>query len=587
MVAMAVAVGLQLVLKFLQLHFLRRLKIALAARMTSRFFWHLLRLPMSFYAQRFPGEISNRTTLNDRVADTLSGKLATTSIDLCTMVFYAAVMFYYDTVLTAIGVAFASLNFLALRRLSKRRVEANMRLAQESGKMGAVALAALYNMESVKASGAESAKFVQWSGHYAHVANARLGLEQSSVVLGVLPSFLSTLTTTLILVAGGFRVISGEISIGMLVAFQALMAKFLEPVGNLVDLGKLLQELHGELLRLDDVLTNPTATAIKPATVARSASEGISGPSDPTLTRSVSEATPGDTPSDPRLRVGLVSAGNGHSPRLRGELEIRDLAFGYSPLADPLVAEFSLHIRPGERVALVGASGSGKSTIAKLISGLYDPWQGSILFDGEPRNRVPAAVLSKVERGAPAGPRRYLFTCRKGEAVFGLADQNGHDGYGLLAVGLEDSTLHEIPLAPRAESLAGAESETVAAAECWIDKLTAVLLDGSPQPFVERIPSQDTVRVSEGQVVGSGDRTIHWFQVEQGRVSLCGVAGIEFHPASGAFPLSGDGWLRAMEASVLRRVRPEQTAASASCACPERSSGRITSGRDVTRASSG
>ncbi|MCA9266233.1 MAG: hypothetical protein KDA60_20375, partial [Planctomycetales bacterium] len=120
MMAMTAALLLQLCLTGIQLSYLRRLRLSLAAKLNAGFLRHLLRLPLRFYAQRFPGEIASRTNLNDKIAATLSGELARTVIDLMTMAAYAAVMAYYSLLLTSIGIAFAAVNFLVLRWMSAR-----------------------------------------------------------------------------------------------------------------------------------------------------------------------------------------------------------------------------------------------------------------------------------------------------------------------------------------------------------------------------------------------------------------------------------------------------------------------------------
>ncbi|MBY0526332.1 MAG: NHLP family bacteriocin export ABC transporter peptidase/permease/ATPase subunit [Gemmataceae bacterium] len=357
---------LQMVLHGMQITFLRRLKLALSARLASQFFWHLLRLPLGFYVQRFPGEIAYRSNLNAKVVNTLTGQLAGTLIDVCTMGIYIVVLVYYDVWLTLIGICFAAINFVALRAVSSRRVEANMRLAQDQGMAASVAIAGLQSIETLKASGSENAFFGKWAGHYAKSSLAHQELEGSNLALGVLPGLLLMIATTLILVVGGFRVMSGALTVGMLIAFQGLMAAFLEPVGNLVRLGGTFQELEGDLTRLDDVLANPT------------------------------EQTITDEGNRPRTHTSLrpVTRDEFFSVRLQGLIEISDLTFGYSVLEAPLIENFGVNVRPGQRVALVGGSGSGKSTIAKLMTGLYPPWKGEILFDGQLRSMIPPAILT-------------------------------------------------------------------------------------------------------------------------------------------------------------------------------------------------
>ncbi|MBD2337856.1 NHLP family bacteriocin export ABC transporter peptidase/permease/ATPase subunit [Calothrix sp. FACHB-156] len=346
-------------LTLLQLQFLRRLKIKLAVGMSSRFLWHILRLPVSFYDQRFAGEISNRVHLNDSLANLLSGRLATTVISIFTVVFYGAVMLQYDVVLTLIGIAFVIVNITVWRWVSRQRVDANMRLMQEQGKVSGVAISGLQSMETLKASGLESEFFSRWAGYYAKSINARQEMDTTNQTVGVLPSFLTSITSMLLLVVGGLRVMDGVLSIGMLIAFQALMQRFLEPVNSLVSLAGELQEMEGNLNRLDDVLHN----AIDPA---------------------VSEETPLATAYDvPKANV-----------RLQGYVELRNLTFGYNRSAAPLIENLNLSLKPGQRVALVGGSGSGKSTVAKLVCGLYEPWAGEILFDGKSRKDIPRSIIN-------------------------------------------------------------------------------------------------------------------------------------------------------------------------------------------------
>jgi ATP-binding cassette subfamily C protein len=356
MVATAVAVG---VLRTLQFRALRRMRLALSARLSSQFFWHLLHLPVSFYAQRYAGEISSRSRLNNRLAGVLSGQLAQTVIDVVMMGFYAAVMAMYDRTLTLVAVASALLNFVALRWLSRRRTETNMRLLQEDGKVAGASIAALQGMETIKASGLEAGFFRRWAGHYTQAANARQEMELANQVLGVLPVLLGASTNLLVLVLGGSYVISGELTIGALIAFQLLAASFLRPVGNLVHLGQVVQDLRGDLLRVEDVLSH----GVDPDLAARDGA-----------------------------RAQTQAAAPAETSRLQGELELRQLTFGYDRNAPPLIEGLDLLLRPGRRVALVGGSGSGKSTLARLVCGLYLPWSGEVLLDGRPRQEVPRAL---------------------------------------------------------------------------------------------------------------------------------------------------------------------------------------------------
>jgi ABC-type bacteriocin/lantibiotic exporter with double-glycine peptidase domain len=263
-------------------------------------------------------------------------------------------MFFYDVQLTILGVLLALGNVLALRWIARRRVDANMRLRQEVGKVSGVSIAGLQSIETLKASALESSFFARWAGYYTKATTARQELGVANQSIGVLPAFLSGMTTLLILVLGGFKVINGDLTIGRLVAFQSLMIIFQRPVGTLVALGGRLQTLQGDLNRVDDVLQHDV---------------------------------------DPGYDVDEPAAAE-TAPRLEGHLELRQVTFGYSRVAAPLIREFDLRIEPGQRVALVGGSGSGKSTVANLICGLFHPWDGQILIDGKERRQLPRAVLA-------------------------------------------------------------------------------------------------------------------------------------------------------------------------------------------------
>ncbi|MEM1292870.1 MAG: NHLP family bacteriocin export ABC transporter peptidase/permease/ATPase subunit [Cyanobacteria bacterium P01_H01_bin.162] len=358
----------------LQRQYLRSLRIKLAVGMTSRFVWHVLRLPTGFYAQRFAGEIASRISLNDSVAAVLSGRLTTTMISFVLVLFYALAMAQYDALLTAIVVGFAVINVAVLQWIGRQRTDANLRLSQEYGKAAGVAIAGLQNMETLKASGLESDFFARWAGYYTKSINAQQALGLTNQVLGILPSLLSALTNLALLAVGGWRVINGELSIGMLVAFQLLMVSFQRPVNNLVRFASTLQTLQGNLQRLDDVLANDV---------------------DVQLRRDLPQAAPSaQTAAIAPSPAAFAAAEPPLSHRLTGAITIENLAFGYHPLSPPLIDNLNLTIRPGQRVAFVGGSGSGKSTLAKLIAGLYEPRSGEIYLDGVPRSQVPRDVLT-------------------------------------------------------------------------------------------------------------------------------------------------------------------------------------------------
>ena len=360
LLGIALVVLVQAVLTMLQLRYLRALRIKLAVGMASRFVWHVLQLPVGFYAQRFAGEISSRISLNDSVASVLSGRLTTTMISSVMIVFYAIAMFQYDIPLTIIVISFAVINVGVLQWVSRQRKDANLRLVQEYGKASGVAVAGLQGMETLKAGGLESDFFARWAGYHTKAINAQQNLGLANRVIGLLPALLSTLATLSLLIIGGWRIIHGSLTIGMLVAFQLLMQSFQGPVNTLVQFAGTLQTLQGNLDRLDDVLENETDIAFC---------------------------------SHCKQNVSETEEAARHH-RLSGAIEIHNLSFGYSPLDAPLIKDFNLSIKPGQRIALVGGSGSGKSTLARVIAGLYQPSSGEVRFDGRPRQEISQATLT-------------------------------------------------------------------------------------------------------------------------------------------------------------------------------------------------
>jgi NHLM bacteriocin system ABC transporter peptidase/ATP-binding protein len=352
LLGMALTALMRAGLTWLQAYYLLRLETKLALTTSSQFFWHVLRLPVEFFTQRYGGEIGARVAINDRVALLLSGELAAAAIGAVLVVFYAILMFQYDVVLTLIGILIAALNLIGLRYVSRKRVDGHQKLLQEGGKLMGTAMSGLQIIETLKATGRESDFFARWSGYHAKMVNVEQQLGVFSQALAVLPPFLNGLNTLAILLIGGLRIMDGRLSMGELVAFQTLMASFLTPINQLVRLGGTLQEVQGDMNRLDDVLRHAP---------------------DPQVDRVISQNT---------------------TIKLSGHLELRNLTFGYNRFEPPLIEAFNLSLKPGDRVALVGRTGSGKSTIAKLVAGLYEPWSGEILFDGRLRDQIPRGVLT-------------------------------------------------------------------------------------------------------------------------------------------------------------------------------------------------
>ncbi len=353
LIGMAATALARALIGLLQQSLLLRLETKLAVTMISRFLWHVLSLPMEFFTQRHAGDIASRVAANEQVARLLSSGLATNALNLVSLAFFAAAMALYDLGLAALGVGMSLANILALKLVSARRANLNRSLAVERGKLNGSTVGIIRTIETLKATGLEDDAFARWAGFQAKVLNAEQRLGLYSAFLEIFPTLFSALTTAAILGMGGLHVIEGALTIGGLVAFQSLMASFSLPIAGLVQLAGNFQTIKGDLARLEDVFNYPIE-----AQAEREAP---------------SQAVP---------------------PKLFGRVEVKDLRFGYSPLDPPLIDGLSLALEPGMRVALVGATGSGKSTVGRLIAGLCKPWSGEVRFDGRPLAEIPPAVFA-------------------------------------------------------------------------------------------------------------------------------------------------------------------------------------------------
>ncbi len=351
---MALTTALRILLGWMQQYSMIRLEMRLALRHSAHFIWHVLHLPMTFHTQRTAGDISMRVGTNDQIASLLTGQLGTTLLNLVMIVFYAGFMLSISVPLAAVAIAVSLLNLAALRHVSRKRVDFNQRFQQDNGRMFGLSASGLQMIESLKASASESDFFARWAGYQAKLLNVqqRLGILTQS--LEVIPVFLTAVNSVVVLLMGAESIMNGGMSVGTFVAFQALLAGFAQPIVSLVHLGSVLQDVEGGMKRIEDVYNYPSEVV------------AMSDDGAPDATR--------------RLK-------------LDGHVELRNVTFGYSPLEPPLITDFSLLLRPGSRVAIVGRTGCGKSTLANLVSGLHEPWSGEILFDGQPRSMHSRSVL--------------------------------------------------------------------------------------------------------------------------------------------------------------------------------------------------
>lgn len=351
-----VAGGLSLLLSWLQQHFLMRFSAKVSIGMTRNVFWRLLHLPADFFSQRYAGDIANRLASANRVASMVSGPLAFSIVGIISIVVYGAMMFSYSLLLASIVVAVAAFNLIMARIVWIRFENARHLLAKNGAEQSSTTMSGLSAIETIKAAGLEDDLFARWGGVQAQFVSLSQTIGRQNRLISLLPGTLGALSNVAILSVGALFVLDGRMTVGDLVAFQVLVGSFNGPIAGLVSLGSSLQTTQVDLSRVEDVIHYSSTK-----------------PDEPSPETAPTSAAP----------LPLV-----------GKVEIRAITFGYSRLENPLLEDFSLLLQPGMRVALVGTSGSGKSTIGKLVAGLYQPWQGEILFDDRPLPQIDRLSLT-------------------------------------------------------------------------------------------------------------------------------------------------------------------------------------------------
>jgi len=333
-----------------QQRYSKRIAGQLALRGNINYLRHLLRLPMNFFAMRYVGDLQQRQRLNETITHSLVEVLAPQAINVMLLVLYFILMLSYNYMLTMIGVVAAIVNLAVLHYYAGKRLNMVRSTQQSMGKYYSTTVSCLENIESIKAAGAEEGFFQYWSGLWSRMFNKQREMHIQQSEMSLLPTLTLNLLTMAVLLVGAWYILQGDLSVGMLMAFQGFMTAFMAPVEKIMKAGQQLLEMRSQIERVDDVMRYP----------------------------------------EDRHADGEHS----ETGKLLGELELRDVTFGYNRTMPPLIDHFNLHLRAGESVAFVGSSGCGKSTLARLISGLYKPWSGEILFDGRPIESISSDELT-------------------------------------------------------------------------------------------------------------------------------------------------------------------------------------------------
>ena len=352
LVALSAMSALQLVISALETYYSNRINGKLATVGSSTFLWKVLHLPMEFFSQRLAGDIQGRQGSNAGIANSVVNTFAPLALNAIMMVFYLVVMIRYSWILTLVGLSSLVINAWMSSIISKKRVNITRVSMRDAGKLAGATVAGVEMIETIKASGAENGFFERWAGYQASVNAQKVKYAKINQYLGMIPSVVSTITGIVVLTLGVWFAMEGTFTVGMIMAFQGVLSSFSAPATTFISAGQTIQEMRTQMERVEDVMEYREDDCYK------------------TEVKEESFA------------------------KLKGNIELKNITFGYSRLSDPVIKDFSLNIKPGQRVALVGTSGCGKSTISKLVSGLYQPWSGEILYDGKHLSEIDRDVFT-------------------------------------------------------------------------------------------------------------------------------------------------------------------------------------------------
>ena len=354
-IALLAAVGLlQVFVSAVQSVYSLKITGKMAIAGNSTYMWKILRLPMEFFSQRMAGDIQMRQTDNASIAAALVSTVSPILLNAVMMGFYLFVMIRYSPMLTLIGVASIIINAFVAKLISDKRVNITRVQMRDQGKLAAATVSGIQMAETIKSSGAENGFFEKWAGYQASVNTQIVKYTKLDTWLGMLPVFISSLANYTVLVFGIFLAIKGQFTLGMIMTFQSFLTSFMNPAMTLISAGQTIQEMRTQMERVEDVMEY----------------------------------------RDDEYCIDRPLSDDEDYSKLSGAVELKNVTFGYSRLAEPLIKDFSMKMEPGSRVAFVGASGCGKSTMSRLISGLYKPWSGEILFDGKPIGEIDRSVFT-------------------------------------------------------------------------------------------------------------------------------------------------------------------------------------------------
>ena len=343
---------LQIVVTIVQTLYQYKIRGKLDLIGSTTYMWRLLRLPIEFFSQRMSGDLKDRQMENSSIAETLVNVFAPLLFNAIMIIVYMLFMLNKSWILTLVGVTTVIINAFLSRHISKVRVNISRVQARDQAKLSGMTSKGIEMIETIKSNGAESAYFETWSSVQEEVIKGQIKIARVNQTLGSIPSFVQLVANYSVLIFGTYLTIQGQFTLGSILSFQGLLGLFMTPAMTFISSGQKLQEMRTSMERVDDVLEYPL---------------------DQNVTRSIH---------------------TDNIEKIQGNLILKDVTFGYSRLDAPIISNFNLEIKQGQKVAIVGSTGSGKSTLSKLISGLYSPWSGEIIFNGKKIEEIDHEIFT-------------------------------------------------------------------------------------------------------------------------------------------------------------------------------------------------
>lgn len=330
-----------------------RNRLTMSVTSASEMFWHTLRLPVGYFHDKYAGDLSSRIYYGKTISKKVTDNLLWAAGDMILIVFYLFFMIRYSLFLSLFAIVHIILNIVILRVIHRKRVASSRRMQAEIGGLQGFTTAAINNIDAIKGSTAEQDYFRKWSEHFMKMQNATVKCTTANLRTETIPLMMEAVSNVLVLGIGVYYIMKGYLTAGMLMTFQSFMTASMRPMSHITNDVQELATVQAQVERMEEVLAEEcdVPDALEPVEDVR----------------------------------------NG---KLRGEIELRNVTFGYDRNAEPLISDFNLRLEPGRSVAFVGPSGCGKSTIAKLVSGLYKPWSGEVLFDGKPQSEINRDVFA-------------------------------------------------------------------------------------------------------------------------------------------------------------------------------------------------